>query len=357
MTRDHTNERIVDRQILTMSLTITALIDTYNYGRFIEEAIESVLSQDFPRESLEVLVVDDGSTDDTRGRVAKYENWVSYLYKKNGGQASAFNVGIARARGEIVALLDGDDYWLPGKLHRVAEAFQRVPDAGLVYHSFRELWTETSEWREGGFNAVSGDVPTNKRKILLYTACQTSGLSFRKSVVSQLLPLNEAMTIQSDGLLAALVIFLAPVVAIQEPLAVYRIHGANLYFQAGKLMNKERQLRRVSTLKVVLDEMDKWLREHGHDLKQPEIMAFRRRWQLWYETEEFKIESPGRLRFFLHLLRAMSTMNPCSNPKIQAVNCLNAVGSLAFGYEHYTRLDEWRMALAERLRAPRQSAQ
>src|SRR6266852_114001 len=98
------------------AITITVLIDTYNYGHFIEEAIESVLSQDFPSEKMEILVVDDGSTDDTAERVRKYGERVKYLYKDNGGQASAFNYGSARARGEYVALLDADDYWLPGKL-------------------------------------------------------------------------------------------------------------------------------------------------------------------------------------------------------------------------------------------------
>jgi glycosyltransferase involved in cell wall biosynthesis len=327
---------------------VSVLIDTYNYGHFIKEAIESVLSQDFPSERLEILVVDDGSTDDTRERVAKYAGRVEYLYKPNGGQASAFNVGISRARGEIVALLDADDYWLPGKLGRVAEAFEKHPEAGLVYHPFRELRTDTGELREGGFNAISGDVASEKKKILLYTACQTSGLTFRKRFVEKLLPLNEAMTIQSDGLLAALIIFLAPVVAIPEPLAVYRIHGANMYFQAGQEVDKERQWRRVSTLKVILEEMDKWLREHGHDLRQPEVLAFRRRWQLLYETEGFRLESPGRLRFFLHLVRAMSTMNSCLNARIQAVNLLNAGGALLFGYKRYARLDEWRIRLKKK---------
>ncbi len=329
----------------SISPSITVLIDTYNYAHFIEEAIESVIGQDFPAEELEILVVDDGSTDDTRERVEKYAGRVEYLYKANGGQASAFNSGFARAKGEIVALLDADDYWLPGKLRRVAEEFARHPEAGLVYHPFRELRMDTGEWKDGSFNAVSGDVTGDMKKILSYTACQTSGLSFCKRFVEGMLPLNEAMTIQADGLLAALVIFLAPVVAIEEPLAVYRIHGRNMYFQSAQVIDKERQGRRVSTLKVILEEMDKWLREHGRDLKQPEILAFRKRWQLLYEMEEFQLESPGRVRFFFHLMRAMSTMNPCFNARIQAVNLLNAIGALLFGYKHYARLDEWRIGL------------
>jgi glycosyltransferase involved in cell wall biosynthesis len=97
---------------------VTVLIDTYNYGRFIEEAIESVLAQDFPLDEVEILVVDDGSTDDTSQRIEKYRSRIHYFCKPNGGQASALNFGIAYAKGEIIALLDADDFWLPGKLKR-----------------------------------------------------------------------------------------------------------------------------------------------------------------------------------------------------------------------------------------------
>src|SRR5215831_667914 len=100
---------------------ISVLITTHNYGRFIEEAIESVLSQDFPSDQVEILVVDDGSTDDTPERVKKYGLRIRYLYKPNGGQASALNFGIARACGEFIALLDADDLFLPGKLRRIIQ--------------------------------------------------------------------------------------------------------------------------------------------------------------------------------------------------------------------------------------------
>src|SRR5262249_10958278 len=100
-------------------IRVTVLVDTYNYGQYIEDAIDSVLAQEFPPEQREILVVDDGSTDDTAERVRKYGDRIQFFCKPNGGQASALNFGIARAQGEIVALLDGDDYWLPGKLQRV----------------------------------------------------------------------------------------------------------------------------------------------------------------------------------------------------------------------------------------------
>src|SRR5882724_5067565 len=98
---------------------VSVLIDTYNHERFIEEAIQSVLSQDFPAAEREILVVDDGSTDCTPQILAKYASQIRILRKPNGGQASAFNLGIPECQGELIAFLDGDDWWAPNKLSTV----------------------------------------------------------------------------------------------------------------------------------------------------------------------------------------------------------------------------------------------
>src|SRR5580658_10377580 len=125
-----------------MKPKVTVLIDTYNHERFIEEAIVSVLEQDFPRSEVDILVVDDGSTDRTPEIVRKFQPRVRLVRKANGGQASAFNVGIAEARGEIVAFLDGDDWWSCNKVARVAQVFDASPEVGLVGHSITEVLLE-----------------------------------------------------------------------------------------------------------------------------------------------------------------------------------------------------------------------
>src|SRR5580658_2106744 len=96
---------------------VTVLIDTFNHERFIEEAIVSVLEQDFPAAQMEILVVDDGSTDRTPEIVGKFAPRVRSICKSRGGQASAFNKGIPEAQGDIVAFLDGDDWWKKNKLN------------------------------------------------------------------------------------------------------------------------------------------------------------------------------------------------------------------------------------------------
>jgi glycosyltransferase involved in cell wall biosynthesis len=159
---------------------VTVLIDTYNYGQFVDEAVGSVLAQDFPVEEREILVVDDGSTDDTPERLRKFGDAIRYLRKPNGDQASAFNFGLERACGKLVVFLDTDDYWLPGKL-RIVEAFDRHPDAGMVYHTFWQLNCRDGVFQDGGLPVLSGFLPSNTKELLSYVLYPTSFLAFRRS--------------------------------------------------------------------------------------------------------------------------------------------------------------------------------
>src|SRR5262249_29317203 len=118
--------------------TVSVLVDTYNHQSFIEQALVSVLEQDLGRENFEIVVIDDGSTDKTPNIVKKLVPRVRHIYKTNGGQGSAFNAGIAELKGDIVAFLDGDDWWAPNKLRTVVETLERDPEAGSVGHGIIE---------------------------------------------------------------------------------------------------------------------------------------------------------------------------------------------------------------------------
>jgi GT2 family glycosyltransferase len=110
------------------------LIATHNYGRFITEAVESALSQ--ADVAVEVVVVDDGSTDDTHERLATFGDRIRYIYQENGGFATARNTGLRAARGEFIAFLDSDDVWLPFKLKLQLAYLQTHPEVGLVCTDF-----------------------------------------------------------------------------------------------------------------------------------------------------------------------------------------------------------------------------
>jgi len=109
---------------------VSVVIPTHNYGRFICETIESALAQSYS--PIEIVVVDDGSTDDTPQRLAVYGHRVRYIYQPNRGVSAARNNGIAAARGELIAILDSDDLWLPEKLEQQVAVWVREPDSGLV---------------------------------------------------------------------------------------------------------------------------------------------------------------------------------------------------------------------------------
>src|SRR5918994_1808682 len=97
------------------------IIDNYNYGRFLEEAIDSALDQTYS--DTEVIVVDDGSTDDSREIIDGYGDRIIPVFKENGGQASAFNVGFELSRGEVVFFLDADDRFFPTTVEETMGVF------------------------------------------------------------------------------------------------------------------------------------------------------------------------------------------------------------------------------------------
>jgi glycosyltransferase involved in cell wall biosynthesis len=338
---------------MTRPPRVSVLIDTYNYGHFVEEAIESVLAQDFPAEEMEVLVVDDGSTDDTAERVRKYGERVQYFYKANGGQASAFNAGLREAKGEIVAMLDADDYWLPGKLKRVTEEFRKHPDAGMVYHRLQEFHTESGERRDAAFTAISGFVARKRADLLSYVLYPTSALAFRRKCIEPLLPIPEGLTIQADSHLSGLIIFVAPVVAVEEALAVYRVHGANLFYSPGAAFDAERTRRRIKTFGTLTEGMKAWLEANGHETRRGATRAFIAQWELTREADEFAVETPGRLRLFWHLWRYNYYFAPRLSWRHLAVNYANAFGALVLGYRHLHWIDDGIAAVKRKVKRAR----
>lgn len=328
---------------------ITVLITTHNYGQFVEQAIDSVLTQNFPPEKIQVLVVDDGSTDDTSERVKKYGSRIEYFYKPNGGQASALNFGIARARGEIIALHDADDLCLPGKLARIAEAFRKDPALGMAYHRLQEWHVQTDERREWDFPPVSGDIHKTPDQFLLYVPHPTSCISFRRSALKPLLPIPEHIRMLADCYLTALIPFLAPILAVPEFLAVYRIHGSNFYSAADAQMPLETRKKRLEMWQVVIDAMARWLADNGYTRDQPPVRAFLDRWTLHQEREQFVLDPPGRLQFFRHLQTYNSCYAPTMSRRLRFINRINAWGSLVVGYKDFHMLDNWRTQLVDKL--------
>src|SRR5256886_12063249 len=124
------NPSFQDQRMSAPRPLVSILINNYNYGRFLREAIDSALRQTYT--NTEVIVVDDGSTDDSRPIIAGYGSRIVPVLKENGGQASAFNAGFAVSKGQWICFLDSDDFFAPAKAQAIADNARLFPEAALV---------------------------------------------------------------------------------------------------------------------------------------------------------------------------------------------------------------------------------
>ncbi|QYO66339.1 glycosyltransferase family 2 protein [Leptolyngbya sp. 7M] len=138
------------------SCRISVVIPTYNYGRYIAEAIGSALGQSLA--PAEIIVVDDGSADDTAAVVAGFGDAVKYIRQENAGVSAARNRGVAGSSGELIAFLDADDIWEPTKLEKQAALFRADSDIGLVHCGMREFDSHTGDTIALHIEGLEGEV-------------------------------------------------------------------------------------------------------------------------------------------------------------------------------------------------------
>ncbi|MBV9389141.1 MAG: glycosyltransferase [Chroococcidiopsidaceae cyanobacterium CP_BM_ER_R8_30] len=213
---------------------VSILINNYNYGRFLAEAINSALNQTYS--NTEIVVVDDGSTDNSREVIENYGDKIIPLFKKNGGQASAFNAGFAASRGEIILLLDADDIFLPNKVAEVIDVFEQYKTIGWCFHPTKLVSANAQVCIKKRANSVahecdlreqikSGKLESN----LTFIIPPTSGLCFRSSLLKLILPMPEAIRIISDSYLQCIALALSTGFVMDKELVLQRIHGNNAY--------------------------------------------------------------------------------------------------------------------------------
>jgi Glycosyl transferase family 2 len=245
---------------------VTVLIDTYNHERFVERAITSAIEQDFPLSEVEILVVDDGSTDATPAIVKRFAPRVTYIRKENGGQASAFNLCIPQARGEIIAFLDGDDWWGRNKLSAVVEAFEKNPKAGVVGHGIFQVDSATgngsalSPQQPGYFELRSDQGAQKFRNFMCFLG--TSRVAIRRGLVEKVLPIPEELVVEADEFMSAVAIAHGGAYLLAEPLTYYRLHDQNLYQFRGN-GDTSRIRRKMNALAALEHELPSRLSSAG----------------------------------------------------------------------------------------------
>jgi glycosyltransferase involved in cell wall biosynthesis len=211
--------------------TVSALMAAYNYEQFVERAIQSALDQDYPPELLEVVVIDDGSTDSTADRVRalaeRHPGRVRLIQQSNGGYVAATNRALAEGRGELLALLDADDMWLPGKTRRQVEMLAQRPELGMVFSDMVVVDANEKTIRPSLIWHFK-EMPEQPFARVLYENVATqSAIMLRAQMREHIAPIPQEIP-YADWWITLRCVQFSEIDFSREPLSLYRVHGSNL---------------------------------------------------------------------------------------------------------------------------------
>jgi glycosyltransferase involved in cell wall biosynthesis len=257
-----------------LNTVVSIIINNYNYARFLRATIDSALSQSYA--SIEVLVVDDGSTDQSRAIIDSYGDRIRPVLKKNGGQASALNAGFAMCQGNIVIFLDADDVLLPHAVRRVADVFAAQPPTAKVQYRMEVI-------DQGGHQTgvikpprhiplLTGDL---KKQEMLFpfdlSWLPTSGNAFATRALRNSFPIPEEVygQVGADWYVAHLTPLYGPVVSLDEVCAYYRVHASNNY----ELTELRLDLAHIRQTIVYCDYTRGYLLKYAEQLDVPDRPA------------------------------------------------------------------------------------
>jgi Glycosyl transferase family 2 len=211
-----------------VSPAVSIVVISYNYGQFVGQAIDSALAQD--HDKLQIIVVDDGSTDASPEIIRSYGDSIEALLKDNGGNSSVINAALPLCSGEIVMFLDADDYLYPNAVSRILDRW----DDSCSKVQFRLSLVDREGVREGVEPPASapmpnGDVIPEIAAWGHYVTPVLSGNAFRHRTLEQLLPIpaEPLFSNHNDGYINPLCAFCGPVASVDEELGAYRLHGDN----------------------------------------------------------------------------------------------------------------------------------
>lgn len=287
---------------------VSVIIPTYNYAQFIRYAIESILAQTYPKELIEIIVVDDGSTDNTREILRKYGDRITYIYQDNRGPTGARNTGLSIAGGEIISFLDADDIWHKERLQRVVNAFLENPEAGTVYHPVELIdsnnviinknFYKAFGYREGLKGWITNEILSSR----IFVGAST--FAFKKNIIDRIVPIPEEIIIGEDLYLAVMASSCAPVEYIPVILGKYRLHANNTTLRSGRescaklaFLNKNCAYAR----QIIIEKLSKIQDFNIHSIDMDKIKRMKAKEMIFYHI--FSGKRFGGLRYIPEFFR------------------------------------------------------
>ena len=286
-------------------MKVSIIINNFNYARFVATAVESALAQ--THSPCEVIVVDDGSTDESRELLEPFRERVQLVFKPNGGQASAFNAGLRVAAGDLVAFLDSDDALLPEAMQKAVSAWTanaskvQFPLEILDHHNRRTgLLMPRGQLSEGSL--VKQFLETGR-----YVTSPNSGNLFCRPFLEKIFPIPEDQFETGDGYINTCAPFYGTVIALSEPLGFYRIHGPSLSSVAHDgvvhLPQMKRLMRHAMAEKVLLESL---ARERGLALSTRAVFSHWMHLKLKMSLD--RLSHPASVSRFRELMRSACGM-------------------------------------------------
>jgi glycosyltransferase involved in cell wall biosynthesis len=252
---------------------LSVMVETYNHEGFIFAALDSVLHQSWfeDNKDFEIIVVDDQSTDKTPDIVREFEGHVRLIEKKNGGQASAMNTGLEACRGDIIMMLDGDDWWHNDKVARVMAEFEAHPEIVAVGHGITivdEMNGTRTDHHPSERTIIDLRSDAGVEPVLANIGCLgTSRYALRREMLAKVGRCPETVTYESDEYYFTLLPALGPVHVLPDCLTYYRLHGANLYQAstalAGVSLDFPKLRKRGEIFRCLQTTISRELVEHG----------------------------------------------------------------------------------------------
>ncbi len=278
----------------SQALRVSVVIPAYNAARFLPSAVASLRAQS--RAVDEIIVVDDGSRDDTRQVVAGLGADIVYVHQENAGVSAARNRGIARATGELVGFLDADDFWMPEKVERQVAVFRRHPDVALVASDRCDVDDQgrillDSLFRRQNLAKLFLDLdgaplPQALGRLVRTNFLPTSSVMVRKAALAEVGVFETSIRFGEDLDLWARIAARYGVVCLPQVLVRYRLHDSNATLQTEQLFKDV-----VKVMQRIRDWGRPALASQGLDADALVANAW---WELgyWY----FQSEHPGRAR-------------------------------------------------------------